>query len=69
MANEADLTIIKMAIAASGRTKKHLAETIGMTPSSFSRCLSGKRNFGRAALKSLSRELNLDAKSLVKDAA
>lgn len=63
-----DLELIREVIEQKGLKHRWLADQIGVHPTTLSRFLTGKSKLGNAALKSLCRELNLDAKSL-KDAA
>jgi antitoxin component HigA of HigAB toxin-antitoxin module len=69
MSIELDRIKLKREIRAKGLKHKDLALEIGMTASSFSRCLSGKRGFGNAALKSLLRELKISEDTVRKTAS
>jgi plasmid maintenance system antidote protein VapI len=55
-----DLKILKDQIKKSGLKKGKLAEVIGIHPTTLSSFLSGKRQLGLAAKKSLYRELGLE---------
>lgn len=55
-----ELKEIRKRIKASGLKKSKLAEVIGIHPTTLSSFLSGKRNLGLAARKSLYRELGLE---------
>lgn len=64
-----DRMSIRIAILKSGKTHRELAEELKVHPTTLSRFLNERTMLGAEALVKLLAILNLNAKSLVKDAA